>query len=206
MALNYNNLTALTRDKFIPVLVDNIFNSNVLTFKLLKNAEKLDGGKKILTPIEYGKNASQGKGKSGKPGISQPNLNQPTDQNDPDACSQPNQEPNADQADPPQQDQPYAQNPGEPPVNTDEYNDPNCNYCWDSQQHPSHIGKDSAGAKGYQRPAPHDGYNYDQGFHASGKSLGKGPSQFKGTHKGKGKGDQQTEKGIIAGSQKGDRR
>jgi hypothetical protein len=60
MALNYNNLTALTRDKFIPVLVDNIFNSNVLTFKLLKNAEKLDGGKKILTPIEYGKNASQG--------------------------------------------------------------------------------------------------------------------------------------------------
>jgi len=60
MALNYNNLTALTRDKFIPVLVDNIFNSNVLTFKLLKNAEKLDGGKKIITPIEYGKNASQG--------------------------------------------------------------------------------------------------------------------------------------------------
>lgn len=60
MALNYNNLTALTRDKFLPVLVDNIFNSNVLTFKLLKNAEKLDGGKKIITPIEYGKNGSQG--------------------------------------------------------------------------------------------------------------------------------------------------
>ena len=46
------SLSALTRDKFIPVLVDNIFNSNVLCFKLLKNAEKLDGGVKIITPIE----------------------------------------------------------------------------------------------------------------------------------------------------------
>tara|TARA_R100000808_G_C2135883_1_gene144219 strand:+ start:486 stop:1490 length:1005 start_codon:yes stop_codon:yes gene_type:complete len=60
MALNYGSLTALTRDKFLPVLVDNIFNSNVLTFKLLKNAEKLDGGKKIITPLEYGKNGAQG--------------------------------------------------------------------------------------------------------------------------------------------------
>ena len=42
MSLNYDSLSALTRDKFIPVLVDNIFNSNVLAFKLLKNAEKLD--------------------------------------------------------------------------------------------------------------------------------------------------------------------
>lgn len=52
MALNAISLSALTRDKFIPVLVDNIFNSNVLCFKLLKNAEKLDGGVKIITPIE----------------------------------------------------------------------------------------------------------------------------------------------------------
>lgn len=60
MALNYGNLTALTRDKFIPILVDNIFNSNALLLKLLKNAEKLDGGKKIIVPVEYGKNGSQG--------------------------------------------------------------------------------------------------------------------------------------------------
>ena len=60
MSLNYDSLSALTRDKFIPVLVDNIFNSNVLAFKLLKNAEKLDGGKKILTPLEYGMNTAQG--------------------------------------------------------------------------------------------------------------------------------------------------
>jgi len=52
MSLNYDSLTALTKNKFIPLLVDNIFNSNVLTFKLLKNAEKLDGGVKIITPLE----------------------------------------------------------------------------------------------------------------------------------------------------------
>lgn len=58
--LNYGNLSALTRDKFIPILVDNIFNSNALLLKLLANAEKLDGGKKIIVPVEYGKNTSQG--------------------------------------------------------------------------------------------------------------------------------------------------
>ena len=60
MALNYDSLSALTRDKFLPVLVDNIFESNPLTLKLLKGAEKLDGGKKIITPLEYGKNSAQG--------------------------------------------------------------------------------------------------------------------------------------------------
>jgi len=58
--LSYDNLSALTRDKFIPILVDNIFNSNALLLKLLKNAEKLDGGKKIIVPVEYGTNGSQG--------------------------------------------------------------------------------------------------------------------------------------------------
>jgi len=60
MALSYDNLSALTKDKFIPVLVDNIFNSNAVLLKLLKNADKLDGGKKIIIPVEYGKNGSQG--------------------------------------------------------------------------------------------------------------------------------------------------
>ena len=52
---NTNSLSALTREKFIPVLVDNIYNSNVLCNKLLKNGEQLDGGVKIITPIEYAK-------------------------------------------------------------------------------------------------------------------------------------------------------
>ena len=54
MALS-TTVSSITREKFIPVLVDNIYNSNVLCLKLLKNAEKLDGGKNIVTPVEYAK-------------------------------------------------------------------------------------------------------------------------------------------------------
>lgn len=60
MTLNYDALTALTRDKFMPILIDNIFNSNVLCHRLLKNAEKLSGGVKIVTPVEYAKNSAEG--------------------------------------------------------------------------------------------------------------------------------------------------
>lgn len=58
--INWDALSSLTRDKFLPVLVDNIFNSNPLAVKLLKNSEKLDGGRKIITPLEYAKNTAQG--------------------------------------------------------------------------------------------------------------------------------------------------
>ena len=57
---NEASMNAITREKFIPVLVDNIFNSNPLNLKLLKNAEKLDGGRKIITPIESVINTQQG--------------------------------------------------------------------------------------------------------------------------------------------------
>ena len=60
VTVNYDALTSLTKDKMLPILVDNIFNSNPLTLKLLKNAELLDGGNKIVTPLEYGKNSAQG--------------------------------------------------------------------------------------------------------------------------------------------------
>ena len=59
MALT-NTLSALTREKFMPILVDNIFNSNALCLKLLKNAEKLDGGSKIVVPVEYAINSNTG--------------------------------------------------------------------------------------------------------------------------------------------------
>ena len=59
MALS-NTISALTREKFIPVLVDNIFNSNALNLKLLKNAEKLDGGVKINVPVEVAQNGNKG--------------------------------------------------------------------------------------------------------------------------------------------------
>ena len=57
MALS-STISALSREKFIPVLVDNIFNSNILCLKLLKNAEKLDGGVKINVPVETTVNAN----------------------------------------------------------------------------------------------------------------------------------------------------
>ena len=59
MALS-TTISALTREKFIPVLVDNIFTSNALNLKLLKNAEKLDGGVKINVPVETIATANKG--------------------------------------------------------------------------------------------------------------------------------------------------
>ena len=59
MALT-NTVSALTREKFLPILVDNIFNSNALCLKLLKNAEKLDGGVAINVPVEYAQNGNSG--------------------------------------------------------------------------------------------------------------------------------------------------
>ena len=61
MALS-NTLSAITREKFMPVLVDNIFNSNVLCLKLLKNADKLDGGVKINVPLEVTQNSGTNSG------------------------------------------------------------------------------------------------------------------------------------------------
>lgn len=57
MALSFdtNAMNALTREKFIPLLVDNIFNSNIMAQKYLANAELLDGGRKIITPLEIAK-------------------------------------------------------------------------------------------------------------------------------------------------------
>ncbi len=59
MALS-NTVSAISREKFLPILVDNIFNSNALCLKLLKNAEKLDGGVKINVPVEYAQNGNSG--------------------------------------------------------------------------------------------------------------------------------------------------
>ena len=60
MALNYDNLSALTKDKYIPTLVDNIFDSNVLTHRLLRKSTPAASGNKVLQPLEYGKATSKG--------------------------------------------------------------------------------------------------------------------------------------------------
>ena len=57
MALS-TSISALTKEHFMPILVDNIYDSNILCSKLLRNADKLDGGVKINVPVEVAKNAN----------------------------------------------------------------------------------------------------------------------------------------------------
>jgi len=60
MALAYDNLSALTRDKYIPLMIDNIFNSNVLTHRLLRKSKAAASGNKVLQPLEYAKADAKG--------------------------------------------------------------------------------------------------------------------------------------------------
>lgn len=60
MALNYDNLSALTKNQYIPVMVDNIFTSNVLTHRLLRKSKATAGGMKVLQPVEYAKADAKG--------------------------------------------------------------------------------------------------------------------------------------------------
>jgi hypothetical protein len=60
MALNYDNLSALTRDKYIPLLVDNIFESNVLCHRMLRKSKAAASGNKVLQPLEYAKADAKG--------------------------------------------------------------------------------------------------------------------------------------------------
>lgn len=54
MPLNYDALTALTRERYIPEMVDNIFKSNPLLTRLKKVKKTFDGGYKIIEPLVYG--------------------------------------------------------------------------------------------------------------------------------------------------------
>ena len=58
MALTYDQLSAITARKFIPKLVDNIFDSNALFKKLHAKGETVDGGTKIIQPLEYAQSAT----------------------------------------------------------------------------------------------------------------------------------------------------
>ena len=60
MALDYDNLSALTKDKYIPLLVDNIFDSNILTHRMLRKSKAAASGNKVLQPLEYGKADAKG--------------------------------------------------------------------------------------------------------------------------------------------------
>src|SRR3990167_1997012 len=58
---SYDQVSAITERKFIPKLVDNIFDSNVLLKRFKeKNYEAQDGGTQIVQPLGYATNAASG--------------------------------------------------------------------------------------------------------------------------------------------------
>jgi hypothetical protein len=62
MPLTYNQLSSVTQKKFIPRMVDNIFDSMIL-LKRMKEGESyvsVDGGTSIMVPLNYAKNSSGG--------------------------------------------------------------------------------------------------------------------------------------------------
>lgn len=60
MALTYDQITAITKKKFIPKMVDNIFDSNPLLKRLKANARVIDGGERIIVPLNYAQHTASG--------------------------------------------------------------------------------------------------------------------------------------------------
>lgn len=60
MALTYDQISSITEKKFIPKLVDNIFDSNPLLKRLKDKSPKLDGGERIMVPLLYAQTAANG--------------------------------------------------------------------------------------------------------------------------------------------------
>jgi len=60
MALTYDQISAITHKKIIPKLVDNIFDSHPLLRRLRAKSPKLDGGEKIMVPLNYAINSANG--------------------------------------------------------------------------------------------------------------------------------------------------
>lgn len=61
MPLSYDQISAITKKKYIPKLYDSIFDSNPITMRLKKKSyEKLDGGEKVVVPLNYAMVTSSG--------------------------------------------------------------------------------------------------------------------------------------------------
>jgi hypothetical protein len=61
MPLTYDQISAITEKKFIPKLVDNVFDSNPIAQRARKKClEKLDGGERIIQPLNYAMVTSSG--------------------------------------------------------------------------------------------------------------------------------------------------
>jgi hypothetical protein len=61
MALNYNQISAITQSKIIPKMVDNIFDSNPLLQRAKKKFyTKVNGGTSIIQPLNYAQVSASG--------------------------------------------------------------------------------------------------------------------------------------------------
>ena len=62
MALTYDQISAITEKKFMPKLVDNVFDSDVLLQRAKKKGwyKKLDGGTSVIMPLSYAQNTATG--------------------------------------------------------------------------------------------------------------------------------------------------
>lgn len=62
MALSLDQVTAITRKKFIPKLYDNIFDSNILMQRAKSKDwyNKIDGGEKLVVPLSYAQVTASG--------------------------------------------------------------------------------------------------------------------------------------------------
>jgi hypothetical protein len=60
MALTYGEIGAITTAKYVPVMVDNVFNKNAFLKKLKAQEKPKDGGEKCIQPLNYAKNGVGG--------------------------------------------------------------------------------------------------------------------------------------------------
>ncbi len=73
MALNFDSITAIARKKYIPQLVDNIYESSAYLSMLREDGMVIDGGTEIVQPVLYAKNTARG----GYKGMDPHNVNAP---------------------------------------------------------------------------------------------------------------------------------
>lgn len=62
MALSYDQLSAISRKKYVPKMIDNIFDSDPLLQRLKKKGryKRIDGGTSVMMPLLYAQTASAG--------------------------------------------------------------------------------------------------------------------------------------------------
>jgi hypothetical protein len=60
MSLTFDQISAITEDKFVPKLVDNIFKSHPLLDRLKKKEELVGGGTSLIVPLNYAQATANG--------------------------------------------------------------------------------------------------------------------------------------------------